>query len=138
MLHGLVAAAGAIDNSPPTFVVTPRRCGSGVGGYPTFAELGLTVCGGSTRGMGERVGRAPRSKRLWKAMILDFSLFSTDQLVNARFQFAEQERLEGERRAVWVRQLPGRKLRSRCSFYSMQRMSSRLLQHGRATFLRFL
>ena len=75
MLHGLVAAAGAIDNSPPTFVVTPRRCGSSVGGYPTFAELGLTVCGGSsTRGMGERVGRAPRSRRLWKAMILDFSL----------------------------------------------------------------
>ena len=90
MLHGLVAAAGAIDNSPP---VTPRRCGSGVGGYPTFAELRLTVCGGSTRGMGERVGRAPRSERLWKAMILDFSLFSTDQLVNARCQFAEQERL---------------------------------------------
>ena len=94
MLHGLVAAAGAIDNSPPTFVVTPRRCGSGVGGYPTFAELGLTVCGGSTRGMGERVGRAPRSKRLWKAMILDFSLFSTDQLGIPRFQFAEQITLE--------------------------------------------
>ena len=94
MLHGLVAAAGAIDNSPPTFVVTPRRCGSSVGGYPTFAELGLTVCGGSTRGMGERVGRAPRSRRLWKAMILDFSLSSTDQLVNARFQFAEQITLD--------------------------------------------
>ena len=94
MLHGLVAAAGAIDNSPPTFVVTPRRCGSGVGGYPTFAELGLTVCGGSTRGMGERVGRAPRSKRLWKAMILDFSLFSTDQLGIPRFQFAEQITLD--------------------------------------------
>ena len=75
MLHGLVAAAGAIDNSPPTFVVTPRRCGSGVGGYPTFAELGLTVCGGSTRGMGERVGRALRSERLWKAMIWIFHFF---------------------------------------------------------------
>ena len=44
MLHGLVSAVGAIDNSPPTFAVTPRRCEqSGFGGFPTLAELRLTV-----------------------------------------------------------------------------------------------
>ena len=62
--HGRVAAAGAIETSPATFIGKPRRCGSSVGGYREGVGRRLTVRGACAPAVGDAGGS---DGRVWNA-----------------------------------------------------------------------